>query len=247
MSKLNIKINGMDYSERGIAVSGHAVAADEHSVVIIGGFVDHTFVDKGVEDVMVNASAPQKIGINSAHVLIFLRQHKGLAGSLLYGRSYPQRTAIVTQEIFQRLWIIHSIKPPHKVNGISACLLILVIPQVPPDGNLCTAVLPFVLRTRPFQGMPLPAQQIRKVGQPCALLLILCKMNIFSCHYAALLFVLPFHTYLQPDPQRLFLLLNLTAKFPLNDRSALTPALVLQTVLNHPADMVQETQGRHSY
>ena len=101
--------------------------------------------------------------------LLAIRPRSARSPVCLLYTSYPQRTAIVTQEIFQRLWIIHSIKPPHKVNGISACLLILVIPQVPPDGNLCTAVLPFVLRTRPFQGMPLPAQQIRKVGQPCLL------------------------------------------------------------------------------
>mgnify|MGYP004533983989 CR=1 FL=1 len=123
------------------------VMADEHGVVVLGGFVDHPFPHERVQHLAVNAAVLQEVGVDAAYCVVSLRKQKFFCWFLLYCsvlRRFFKAGAAVQQKR-HRLWIVHAIKSPHKINRVAADALILVKPHVPADSHLLRTVAPFVL------------------------------------------------------------------------------------------------------
>ena len=112
------------------------IEAYEHSVVVLCRFIDHLPVRKGIHHITIQPSAGQQIGINSAHVIIALRQYEWLWHCTFNRRRYGKGSVAATEQVFYSLGIVLVVEPSDEVNGVTALLVVLVKPQVSPNGDL---------------------------------------------------------------------------------------------------------------
>ena len=129
-----------------VCVSGNAmfIVANEDSVVVVGGFVDHSFMHEGGQHFSVYSSAVQKIGIHTPHIIILRWQLKRLFRFLFYWLGSLNCAAVIAEQEIDGLRKVHIIKSANKVNGVAADAFVLMKPQVSSDRNLFRAVTPYI-------------------------------------------------------------------------------------------------------
>ncbi len=72
------------------------IAANKYCVMIIGGFINHAFIRKGIDHILTDPSAVYEVGIDAAHIIVLRRQFKGLGRFFLYRWQGYERTAAFT-------------------------------------------------------------------------------------------------------------------------------------------------------
>ena len=121
-----------------VCVSGNAVfiVADKDSVVVIGGFINHSLMHKGVQHLPVYPSAVKQIRIYSPHIIIFRRKDERLRRLSLDRLGSLNCAAVISEQKIDGLRKVHVIKAADKVNGVAADAFVLMKPQVSSDRNL---------------------------------------------------------------------------------------------------------------
>ena len=135
-----------------MSMTGNAVfiVTYEDGVVVVGGFVDHSFMHEGGQHLSVYSSAVKQISIHSPHIFILRRQFKRLLRFLLYRLGLRKRVAVIAEQEIDGLREVHVIKSTDEVHGVAADALVLVEPQVSSDRNLFRAVTPHILLAGAF-------------------------------------------------------------------------------------------------
>ena len=118
------------------------IEAYKDCVVVVCRFINHAFMNKGIQYLTVDTPAVQEIGEHPPHIVVLRRQYKRFFFLLYRWRNgkCPTRS---TQQIFYRFRIGLIVKAAYKVHRIATDLFILVIPQVSSNGDLLSAVHPF--------------------------------------------------------------------------------------------------------
>ena len=135
-----------------VCVTGDAVfiVTYEDGVVVIGGFIDHSFMHKGGQYLSVYPSAVQKIRIHTPHIIIPRRKSERL-WRLSFGRCGLRKcVAIIAEQEIDGLRKVHVIKSADEVNGVAADAFVLVEPQISSDRNLFRAVTPHIFLAGAF-------------------------------------------------------------------------------------------------
>ena len=153
------------------------VEADEHSVVVRCGLVDHLPVNESGQHIPVDATLAQQVGVDPAHIVITLGQFKGL-GLFHHRWRLAQRSKAATQQVFHRFGVALVIEPADEVNGVAADSFILMEPQVSTDGDLLGAITPLIFRTGTLELLALALKQIHKVCLPSLCFLFFCEVDI---------------------------------------------------------------------
>ena len=135
-----------------VCVSGNAmfIVADKYGVVVIGGFVDHSFMHKGRKHLPVYSSAVKQIGIHTPHIIIFRRKGERLWRFSLDRLGSLNYAAVITEQEIDGLRKVHVIKSTDKIHGIAADAFVLMKPQVSSDRNLFRAVTPHIFLAGAF-------------------------------------------------------------------------------------------------
>ena len=121
-----------------VCVSGNAVfiVTYEDGVVVVCGFVDHSFMHKGRKHLPVYSSAVKQIGIHTPHIFILRRQFKRLRRLSLDRLGSLNYAAVIAEQEIDGLRKVHVVKAADKVNGVAADAFVLMKPQVSSDRNL---------------------------------------------------------------------------------------------------------------
>ena len=111
-------------------MSGNAVfiVADKDGVVVIGGFINHSLMHKGVQHLPVYPSAVKQIRIYSPHIFILRRQFKRLFRFLFYRFGSLNCAAVIAEQKIDGLRKVHVIKSTDEVHGIAADAFVLMKP-----------------------------------------------------------------------------------------------------------------------
>ena len=108
----------------------------EYGIVIVGRFIDHFFINKSREYLLVYPSAIKQICIYPPHIIVFRRKGERLWQLSLDRLGLRRCAVIVLKQVIDGLRIVHIIKMPSKVNGIAADAFVLMKPQVSSDRYL---------------------------------------------------------------------------------------------------------------
>ena len=165
-----------------VCVSGNAVfiVADKDGVVVIGGFIDHSLMHKGVQHLPVYPSAVKQIRIYSPHIFILRRQFKRLFRFLFYRFGSLNCAAVIAEQEIDGLRKVHVIKSTDEVNGVATDAFILMKPQISSDRNFFRAVTPHIFLAGAFEAFALALQESDQVRLPSSFLLLGCKVNVFG-------------------------------------------------------------------
>ena len=135
-----------------VCVSGNAmfIVADKYGVVVVGGFVDHSFMHEGGQHLSVYSSAVKQISIHSPHIIILRRQFKRLRRLSLDRLGLRKCAAVIAEQEIDGLRKVHVVKSADEVNGVAADAFVLMKPQVSSDRNLFRAVTPHIFLAGAF-------------------------------------------------------------------------------------------------
>ena len=113
-----------------VCVSGNAmfIVADKYGVVVIGGFVDHSFMHKGGKHLSVYSSAVKQIGIHSPHIIIPRGKCERLRRFSLDRLGLRKCAAVIAEQKIDGLRKVHVIKSTDEVHGIAADAFVLMKP-----------------------------------------------------------------------------------------------------------------------
>ena len=148
----------------------------KHGVVVVRRLVYKPPVGKGIQHVLVDAPPPQQVAVNPAHILMLRGQFQRLSGEGFHGslhRSDPHG-----QHELHRFRVVHAVKPAGKVDGISPNLLVLMKPQVAPDGHLLPMIQPHIFRAGLLHFLSALPQERCQVCPSGLFPLLLCKRYI---------------------------------------------------------------------
>lgn len=126
------------------------IVTDEDGVVVIGGFVDHSFMHKSGKHFPVYSSAVKQISIHSPHIIIFRRKGERLWRLSLDRLGLRKCAAVITKQKIDSLRKVHVIKSANKVYGIATDAFILMKPQISSDRNFFRAVTPHIFLAGAF-------------------------------------------------------------------------------------------------
>ena len=112
------------------------IVSHEDRIVILCGFIDHSFMRKSIEHIPINTSVVHEVCIDSAHIIVLLRQHKRFCRFLFDRRRDGQNTGRAAQQIYHRFGIGFVIETADEVNGIAAFLFVLMKPEVSANSDL---------------------------------------------------------------------------------------------------------------
>ncbi len=96
------------------------------------------------------------------------------------GRCFHHAAGAVAQQEFHGFREALSIESADKINGIAALLLILMEPQVAPDGHLLPMIQPHIFRAGLLHFLPALPQESRQIGPSGLLPLLLRKRHVTS-------------------------------------------------------------------
>ena len=74
------------------------IVANEDGVVVVGGFVDHSFMHKGRKHLPAYSSAVKQIGIHTPHIIIFWRKGERLWRFSLDRLGSLNYAAVITEQ-----------------------------------------------------------------------------------------------------------------------------------------------------
>ena len=133
--------------------------------MVPGTLVNHSPVGEGIQHFLVDATLPQQVSVDPTHVLMLLRDLQRFERKRLH--RLPDRADTHGIQHQHRFPVVHAVKSAGKVHRIAAHLLILVEPQVAPDGHLLPMIQPHLLRAGSFHflaALPQKCRQIRQSG-----------------------------------------------------------------------------------
>ena len=135
-----------------MSMTGNAVfiVTYEDGVVVVGGFVDHSFMHKGRKHLPVYSSAVKQIGIHTPHIIIFRRKGERLWRLSLDRLGLRKCAAVIAEQKIDGLRKVHVIKSTDEVHGVAADAFVLMKPQVSSDRNLFRAVTPHIFLAGAF-------------------------------------------------------------------------------------------------
>ena len=140
-----------------VCVSGNAffIVADKDGVVVVCGFVDHSFMHEGGQHLPVYSSVVKQIGIHTPHIIIFRRKGERLWRLSLDRLGLRKCAAVIAEQKIDGLRKVHVIKSADEVNGVATDAFILMKPQISSDRNLFRAVTPHIFLAGAFEPFPL--------------------------------------------------------------------------------------------
>ena len=158
------------------------ICANKHSIVVLRTLIDQPPVGESIQHLLVDTPAPQKVSVDPPHILVNGRGLQRFLRKRLHW--LPDGANSRIDQCQHRLPVIQAIEAADKVHRITANLLILVKPQVAPDGHLLSVIQPHILRAAPFHFLTALPQVSRQIGQSGLFPLLLCKGDVCS-HFSS--------------------------------------------------------------
>ena len=127
----------------GVAGSAVFVTPNEYGVVIflrpipglLTAFVDHSAFCKGVEDISVNESLLEQIGVELPHSWTGRREDKFLWFLRLRRYCLGISDPLAVQQTFHRLWVSQAVIRLDKGNRVASLLRFMIVPLVAPHSD----------------------------------------------------------------------------------------------------------------
>ena len=172
-----------------MGMAGNPIFVHTHKdrIVILRIFIEQASPDKGIHNLPIQKPSFQKIRINPPHILILFWKGKGL---FLLGWCvllWEDNNALLLQEKLHGLREVQAIKLSGKGNGIAAFRIILIEPEIPPDRDFFSTMVPFVFRSGSFHLLTLSKKERPQICAAGLIFLFFCNMDISRSHEASFL------------------------------------------------------------